>query len=60
MDTRGAAPRQATVREIANILLAARGSHPPLTVSKNWPTAFIEWREELARDTRGDTTTNAH
>jgi hypothetical protein len=35
MDTRGAAPRQATVREIANILLAARGSHPPSTVSKN-------------------------
>jgi hypothetical protein len=32
---------------MANILLAARGSHPPLTVSKNWPTAFIERREEL-------------
>jgi hypothetical protein len=47
MDLRGAAPRQATVREMANILLAARGSHPPPTVSKNWPTAFIKRLEEL-------------
>jgi hypothetical protein len=47
IDTRGAAPRQATMREMANILLAARGSHPPLTISKNWPTAFIKRREEL-------------
>jgi hypothetical protein len=32
---------------MADILLAARGSHPPPTVSKNWPTAFIKRREEL-------------
>jgi hypothetical protein len=31
MDKRGAAPRKTTIREIANILLAARGSHPPPT-----------------------------
>ncbi|OOQ91284.1 hypothetical protein PEBR_00470 [Penicillium brasilianum] len=32
---------------MADILLATRGSHPPPTVSKNWPTAFIKRREEL-------------
>ncbi|KAJ5737298.1 uncharacterized protein N7483_002423 [Penicillium malachiteum] len=26
---------------MANILLAARGSHPPPTVGKNWPSTFI-------------------
>ena len=35
MDTRGAAPRPATVREMANILLIARGSNPLLTVGVN-------------------------
>jgi hypothetical protein len=35
IDTRGAAPRPATVGEIANILLATRGSSPSPTVSKN-------------------------
>ena len=47
MDACGAAPRQATVQEMANILLAARGSQPPPTVSKNWPSKFIERHEEL-------------
>jgi hypothetical protein len=47
MDTRGAAPRPATIREMANILLAARGSQPPPTVGKNWPSKFVERREEL-------------
>ena len=47
MDTRGAAPRQATIQEMANILLAARGSQPPPTVGKNWPSKFVERREEL-------------
>ena len=37
MDSRGAAPRPATVREIANILLTARDGNPPPTVGKNWP-----------------------
>jgi hypothetical protein len=35
IDSRGAAPRPSTVREIANILLAARGTNPPLTVGVN-------------------------
>jgi hypothetical protein len=35
MDKRGAAPRKTTIREMANILLAARGSHPPPTVGLN-------------------------
>jgi hypothetical protein len=47
MDSRGAAPRPAAVREMANILLAARGSHPSPTVSKNWPSTFINRREEI-------------
>jgi hypothetical protein len=47
MDSRGAAPRPATVAEMANILLAARGSYPPPTVGKNWPSAFINRREEI-------------
>jgi hypothetical protein len=32
---------------MANILLAAHGSHPPPTVGKNWPSTFINRREEL-------------
>jgi hypothetical protein len=47
MDTRGAAPRPATVAEMANILLAACGSNPPPTVGKNWPSTFIKRRDEL-------------
>jgi hypothetical protein len=47
MDARGAAPRPAAVREMANILLAARGNHPPPTVGKNWASTFINRREEL-------------
>ena len=47
MDARGAAPRPATVGEMANILLAARGSTPSPTVGKNWPSTFINRRPEL-------------
>jgi hypothetical protein len=47
MDTRGAAPRPATVAEMANILLAARGCYPPPTVGKNWSSTFINRRPEL-------------
>jgi hypothetical protein len=47
MDTRGAAPRPATIGEMANILLAERGSYPPPTVGKNWPSTFINRREEI-------------
>jgi hypothetical protein len=47
MDSRGAAPRPSTVREMANILLAARGSTPPLTVGVNWVSTFVNRRDEL-------------
>jgi hypothetical protein len=32
---------------MANILLATRGSYPPPTVGKNWPSTFINRREEI-------------
>ncbi len=47
MDSRGAAPRPSTVREIANILLAARRTQPPPTVGVNWSSTFIDRRSEL-------------
>jgi hypothetical protein len=47
MDARGAAPMQSTVRDMANILLAARGETPPATVGKNWPSSFVNRRDEL-------------
>jgi hypothetical protein len=47
MDTRGAAPRPTTIAEMANILLAARGTNPSPTVGKNWPLTFIKQRDEL-------------
>jgi len=47
MDSRGAAPRPATVGDMANILLAARGNNPSPTVGKNWPSNFIKRRDEL-------------
>jgi hypothetical protein len=34
MDSRGAAPRPSTVREMANILLAARGTTPPPHINR--------------------------
>jgi hypothetical protein len=47
MDSRGAAPRPSTVREMANILLAARGTTPLLTVGVNWASTFVNRRDEL-------------
>lgn len=47
MDLRRAAPRPSTVREMANILLADRGSTLSPTVGKNWPSTFVQRREEL-------------
>ncbi|KAI2787018.1 hypothetical protein POX_f07371 [Penicillium oxalicum] len=47
MDSRGAAPRPSTVREMANILLAARGTNPLLTVGVNWASTFVKRRNEL-------------
>lgn len=47
INSRGAAPRPSTVREIANILLAARGITPPPTVGVNWSLNFVKRRDEL-------------
>jgi hypothetical protein len=47
MDARGAAPRPSTVRDMANILLAARGNQLPTTVGKNWPSTFVNRRPTL-------------
>jgi hypothetical protein len=47
MDSRGAAPRPATVREMANILLKARGLTPSLTVGQNWVSNFVKRHDEL-------------
>jgi hypothetical protein len=41
MDQRGAAPRPSHVREMANILLAQRGSIPTQTVGEKWVYNFI-------------------
>ena len=48
MDIRGAAPRPASVQEMANILLLARGQTPSQTVGKNWVTNFVKRHSELA------------
>ena len=47
MDSRGIAPRPSTVREMANILLTARGETPPTTVGKNWLLTFIQRRDKI-------------
>ena len=47
MDSRGAAPRHSHVREMANILLAERGSTPIQTVGQNWVYNFIKRQPEL-------------
>ncbi len=36
-----------TIGEMANILLAARGTNPSPTVGKNWSSTFINRREEI-------------
>ncbi|OQD79338.1 hypothetical protein PENANT_c054G11635 [Penicillium antarcticum] len=48
MDSRGAAPRPSTVREIADLLLAARGSIPPPSVGQNWVTNFVKRHSDLS------------
>jgi hypothetical protein len=47
MDSCGAVPRPSTTREMANILLAARGRTPPPTVGVNWSLTFIKRRDEF-------------
>jgi hypothetical protein len=48
MDSRGAAPRPSTVREMADLLLAARGSTPPPSVGQNWVTKFVKRHSDLS------------
>ncbi|OQD91366.1 hypothetical protein PENVUL_c284G00185, partial [Penicillium vulpinum] len=48
MDSRGAAPRPATVREMANLLLQQRGITPALSVGENWVTNFIKRYPDLS------------
>ena len=48
MDSRGAAPRPSTVREMADLLLAARGSTPVLSVGQNWVTKFVKRHPNLS------------
>jgi hypothetical protein len=44
---RGAPPRPSQIQEIADILLAARGTTPIQSVSKNWVSNFIKRRKDL-------------
>ena len=47
MDTCDAAPRYPQVREMANILLAERGSTPIQTVGQKWVYNFIQRHDEI-------------
>lgn len=46
MDTSGAAPLPATVREMANFL-AKRGSATTLSIGPNWVSRFVKRREDI-------------
>jgi hypothetical protein len=48
MDSRGAAPRPSTVREMADLLLETRGSTPPPSVGQNWVTNFVKRHPNLS------------
>ena len=47
MDIRGAAPRPYMVQEMANLLLATRGTTLIQTVGKNWVTKYVKRHPEL-------------
>ena len=47
MDSRGAAPRPATVRDMANLLLLKRGTIPIKTVGEKWVYNFTQRTPEL-------------
>jgi hypothetical protein len=47
MDNRGGAPRHSTVREMANLLLARRGTTLIETVSEKWVYNFTKYTPEL-------------
>jgi hypothetical protein len=48
MDSRGAPPRPSSVREMADLLLAARGSTPVISVGENWVTNFVKRHPNLS------------
>jgi hypothetical protein len=48
LDERGAAPRPSTVRETANLLLAARGTIPVQTVGEKWVYNFVKRHPNLS------------
>ncbi|KAI9041941.1 Pogo transposable element [Aspergillus affinis] len=47
LDRRGAPPRPSHIREMANILLAQRGTTPVQSVGENWVTKFIKRQDRL-------------
>ncbi|THC87090.1 hypothetical protein EYZ11_013463 [Aspergillus tanneri] len=47
LDRRGAPPRPSHVQEMANILLAKRGTTPIQTVGDKWVYNFVKRRDEL-------------
>jgi hypothetical protein len=47
MDVRGAAPRPAIVQEMANLLLATRGTTPIQAVGINWVSNYVKRHPEL-------------
>jgi hypothetical protein len=59
-DSRGAAPRQAAAGEMANILLAARGSQPPLLLARIGHQNSLIAVLSFVHATLCDRTTNAH
>ena len=48
LDNRGAAPRPSTVRETANLLLAARKTTPVLSVGEKWVYNFVQRHPNLS------------
>lgn len=50
MDIRGMVPRPKTVQEMANLLLATRGTTPTQTIGKNWVSNYVKRHPKL--DTR--------
>jgi hypothetical protein len=48
LDDRGAAPRPSTIRETANLLLAARGTIPVQTVGEKWVYNFVKRHPDLS------------
>jgi hypothetical protein len=48
MDSRGAAPRPSTIREMVDLILVARGSTPVTSVGQNWVAKFVKRHPNLS------------